>query len=94
MMFRQEMFGYSREDVDAYLKKTLERLEKYEKVISTQKQQIATLEAKLQNSDTSEIEELIEETKRNADEIIFSALEDINDLDDRIHKAILEELEK
>lgn len=94
MMFRQEMFGYSKEDVDKYLKKTLERLEKYEKVIKTQNEQIAQLETKLQNSDTSDNEELIEQAKKNADEIIFSALEDINDLDNRIHKAILEELEK
>ena len=93
-MFRQEMFGYSKEDVDKYLKKTLERLEKYEKVIKTQNEQIAQLETKLQNSDTSDNEELIEQAKKNADEIIFSALEDINDLDNRIHKAILEELEK
>jgi len=94
MMFRQEMFGYSKEDVDTYLKKTLERLEKLEKVINHQKEQITKLETKLQNSDTSDNEELIEQAKRNADEIIFSALEDMNDLDDRIHRAILKELEK
>jgi len=93
-MFRQEMFGYSKEDVDTYLKKTLERLEKLEKVINHQKEQITKLETKLQNSDTSDNEELIEQAKRNADEIIFSALEDMNDLDDRIHRAILKELEK
>lgn len=92
-MFRQEMFGYSKEDVDAYLKKTLERLESFEKVIATQKEQIATLENKLQNCDTEE-QELLEQAKINADEIIFHALEDINDLDERIHKAILDELEK
>lgn len=93
MMFRQEMFGYSKEDVDTYLKKTLERLEEFEKVIATQKEQITALEHKLQNRDTSE-QELLEQAKINADEIIFSALEDINDLDERIHRAILEELEK
>lgn len=92
-MFRQEMFGYSKEDVDKYLKKTLERLENYEKVINKQKDKIATLENKLQNSDT-EAQNLIEQAKINADEIIFHALEDINDLDERIHRAILEELEK
>lgn len=94
MMFRQEMFGYSKEDVDTYLEKTLERLEKFEKVINEQQEEIRVLKSKLSNSDTKEKEEIIERAKENADEIIFKTIEDINNLEERIHNAIIRELDK
>ncbi len=92
MMFRQEMFGYSREDVEAYLKKTLARLEDLEKKLDQQKQIIERLEERLTKRDNSD--NIEEEAKQNADEIVFHAIEEANDLELRIHQAILQELDK
>lgn len=94
-MFKQEMYGYSRSDVDKYLGDILEKLEGFEKIIEEQKNEIQALEKRLElikKSDSSD--EIVEKAKENADKIIFQALENARNLKSRIDRAIEEELLK
>ena len=43
-MFKQEMFGYSKEDVNNYLVETLKRLDSFEHTIEVQREEIKSLE--------------------------------------------------
>lgn len=94
-MFKQEMYGYSKSDVDKYLSDVLEKLEGFEKIIEEQKNEIQALEKRLEVINTSDSsDEIIEKAKVNADKIIFQALENARDLQSRIDKAIEQELLK
>ena len=94
-MFKQEMYGYSKSDVDKYLSDILEKLEGFERIIEEQKNEIQALEKRLEVINTSDSsDEIIEKAKVNADKIIFQALENTRDLQSRIDKTIEEELLK
>ena len=94
-MFKQEMYGYSKSDVDKYLSDVLEKLEGFEKIIEEQKNEIQALEKRLEVINTSDrSDEIVEKAKVNADKIIFQALENARDLQSRIDKAIEQELLK
>jgi len=94
-MFKQEMFGYSKEDVDKYLIEILKRLEGFEHTIEVQREEIKSLEKRIEVLKTCDSsEEIVETAKENADKIIFNALLDINDLQERIQNAIERELKK
>ena len=94
-MFKQEMYGYSKSDVDKYLSDVLEKLEGFEKIIEERKNEIQALEKRLEVINTSDSsDEIIEKAKVNADKIIFQALENARDLQSRIDKAIEQELLK
>lgn len=94
-MFKQEMFGYSKTEVEQYLVETLKRLESFEHTIQEQKEEIRSLEKRievLKNSDASE--NVTEKAKQTADKIIIDALMEVNDLQQRVQDAIERELEK
>lgn len=94
-MFKQEEFGYSKEDVEQYLVEILKRLENFEDTIERQQEEIKSLEKRievLKNSDYSE--DITERAKENADQIILDALLEVNELQERINRAIEKELEK
>lgn len=94
-MFKQEMYGYSKSDVDKYLSDVLGKLEWFERIIEEQKNEIQALEKRLEVINTSDSsDEIIEKAKVNADKIIFQALENARDLQSRIDKAIEQELLK
>lgn len=94
-MFKQEMYGYSKQDVNQYLNDTLKRLEGFEKTIEMQKEEIKSLERRIEILKTGDnSDDLIERAKENADTIIYEALQNINDLEKRICSAIQKELEK
>ena len=94
-MFKQEMYGYSKSDVDKYLNDILETLEGFENTIEEQRLEIQALEKRLEVINTSDSsDEIIEKAKVNADKIIFQALENARNLQFRIDKAIEEELLK
>lgn len=94
-MFKQEMYGYSKNDVDKYLSDILERLESFERTIDEQRSEIQSLEKRLEVINTSDSsDEIIEKAKENADKIIFQALENARDLQSRIDRAIENELLK
>lgn len=94
-MFKQEMYGYCREDVNQYLNETLKRLESFEKTIESQREEIKSLEKRIEILKTSDDSvRVIERAKENADKIIYDALQNINDLENRIYNAIQKELEK
>ena len=94
-MFKQEMYGYSKSDVDKYLSDVLEKLEGFEKIIEERKNEIQALEKRLEVINTSDSsDEIVEKAKVNADKIIFQALENARDLQSRIDKAIEQELLK
>ena len=100
-MFKQEMFGYAKEDVDQYLVETLKRLESFEHTIESQKNEIKSLEKRievLQNSDTSNLKKsdsnIVEQALVDADQLIIDTLMDIHSLQERIRDVIKQELEK
>ena len=94
-MFKQEMYGYAKNDVDKYLNDILEKLEGFENTIEEQRLEIQALEKRLEVINTSDSsDEIIEKAKENADKIIFKALENARDLQSRIDRAIEEELLK
>ncbi len=94
-MFREEMFGYSKEDVDRYLNEILKRLEGFEHTIEVQREEIKSLEKRIEVLKTCDSsEEIVETARENADKIIFNTLLDINDLQERIQNAIERELKK
>ena len=94
-MFKQEMYGYSKSDVDKYLNDILETLEGFENTIEEQRLEIQALEKRLEVINTSDSsDEIIEKAKVTADKIIFQALENARNLQFRIDKAIEEELLK
>lgn len=98
-MFKLEQFGYKKSEVNEYLVGVLEKLDEFEKTISRQKDEIKSLEKHIEvlnykKEELTTSENYIKQAKENADHIINQALLDINDLDDRIHDAILRELDK
>ncbi len=94
-MFKQELFGYSKDDVNKYLVETLRRLESLEQIIASQKEEIEQLKRSQNNLNVRDSsDDFLEKAKQNADEIIFHALQDVNDLQRRIEDAIERELNK
>ena len=89
------MFGYSKEDVNNYLVETLKRLDSFEHTIEVQREEIKSLEKRIEVLKTrDDSEEIIERAREMADKIIYDALLDINDLENRIYNAIQKELDK
>lgn len=100
-MFELENLGYSKKQVDIYLVELLAKVEHFEEVINNQKEEIKSLEKRVEvlNSrksanNSNDNEDYIERAKEQADEILNSVLLEINDLDERIHNAIFNELDK
>lgn len=94
-MFNQEMYGYAKGEVNQFLEKTLRRLEDFERTIEMQRNEIQALEKRIEILKVHDVgDEIIEQAKANADKIIYDALLEINDLEDRIQVAIQKELEK
>jgi len=94
-VFKQEMYGYAKNDVDKYLNDILEKLERFENIIEEQRLEIQALEKRLEVMKTSDSsDEIIEKAKEMADKIIFQALENARDLQSRIDKVIENELLK
>lgn len=94
-MFKQEMYGYSKSEVNKYLSDTLKRLESFERTIEIQREEIKSLEAKIENlKQCDSSSEVIEQAKTNADKIIKEAIINAKALDEKIQNAILHELDK
>lgn len=89
-MFRQETNGYSKNDVDNYLRIILDKLNTFQMIISDQKKEIEILKKRLATIDNSD--EILEKARENADKIVFETLIEVKGLQKKITELIENEL--
>lgn len=73
------------EDIFAFLTNTLNKLEKIEEIIITQKEKIKILETKIEEYEILKekldmADKILEEAKNNADYIVYNALTEIDEI--------------
>lgn len=74
-----------KEDIFAFLTNTLNKLEKIENIITTQKEKIKILETKIKEYESLKekldmADKILEEAKENADYIVMNALNKIEEI--------------
>ena len=73
-----------KEDIFTFLTNTLNKLEKIEDIMNTQKEKIKILETKIEEYEIQKekldmADKILEEAKNNADYIVYNALEKIEE---------------
>ena len=74
-----------KEDILIFLTNTLNKLEKIEEIIITQKEKIKILETKIEEYEIQKekldmADKILEEAKNNADYIVYNALDKIDEM--------------
>jgi len=74
-----------KEDIFTFLTNTLNKLEKIEDIMNTQKEKIKILETKIEEYEIQKekldmADKILEEAKNNADYIVYNALNEIDEI--------------